>query len=68
MRQCTLKREGKQTVAWLDDAKIKVGSVISLKGETDLWNITEMSAIGLPNDYVNERSQDYKKTRQASDI
>jgi hypothetical protein len=76
MAQCILSRDNgdiliptKTTMtAWLDDSKIKEGCFITLKGKPEVWRVDTMSAIRLSNDYINERSQDYKKTRQASDI
>jgi hypothetical protein len=72
MKQCVLKREvdGKTTMTttWLDESKIKVGCQVRLKGESEFWTVMEMSNKSLSKEYVNERSQDYKHTRSASDI
>lgn len=49
----------------------KVGKIIKVKRFDkwdDGWKVTSASSIELDEDYVNERSQDYKRTRKASDI
>lgn len=68
MAQCTLKQGNSTTVAWLDVDKIKIGSIVTLKNEPGRWTVSEISEVRLSAEYVNERSQDYKRTRSASDI
>lgn len=71
MRQCTLNRGRAQTVSWIPEKFATVGKVLALKdraGEwTDGW---EVAAVGgrLEASVVNERSQEYKKHRNSTDI
>lgn len=73
MRQCRLvSGNGGHFDTWLDDKRISVGSVVSLKGESGQhigpFTIISMSEMTMDNNTVNERSRDWTKTRQASDI
>lgn len=67
--QCTLKSGNTETTAWLDVSRVKVGSIVTLKNYgTRRWRVDSISDIRLSADYVNDRSQDYKRTRKASDV
>lgn len=72
MAQCLLEicesDKVTQTTTWLESAKLNIGCQVRLKGETRLWTVKRISDKKMSKEYVNERSQDYKHTRQASDI
>lgn len=72
MVQCRLLKENKTQVAWIPLVEnLKVGSIVELKSEDSEdkqgWKVLEMWS-KLPKEAVQERSQDYKNTRKASDI
>jgi len=64
--QCQLKKGNVKTTSWLPEEYSKTGKFLMLKHD-DGW---EVISVGQPVDYreVNDRSQDYKRTRIASDI
>ena len=66
-KQCKLKRENTTTTSWIPVKFAKVGKCVKLKDE-DGWIVEEVGSLARPYDDVSERSQDYKKTRRASDI
>jgi len=74
-RQCKLRRqEGDRiafTVSWIPEEHAVVGNTVGLRNEKKEWEegwrvITVSSRV--ESQYLNERSQDYKRTRKASDI
>lgn len=72
MRQCELQYRDADVVkiktGWLEHNKLKLGCFVSLKDDPDiLWEVTKISE-EVPKDVVLDRSQDYKRTRLASDI
>lgn len=57
--------------AFIPSEFAKVGKIVKIKkGEKwdDGWKVTDVYETEFDEDYVNERSQDYKRTRKASDI
>lgn len=73
---CDLSREtrdGKYVdVAWIPEKFAAVGRVIGIKnadGEwVEGWRVDTTSENSRPGSYLNERSRDHCKTRDASDI
>jgi hypothetical protein len=72
MVQCTFKKGNVIQTAYVEKKQgLKVGSIVELKseraGNEQGWEVTFM---GQPLDaqYVQDRSRDFAKTRQASDI
>jgi len=66
-RQCLLNRNGLRTVSWIPEKFAIVGKFLKLKEENG-WQVEEVYDPAMAYEDVNERSQDYKKTRIASDI
>jgi hypothetical protein len=67
--QCKLSRNGSFDVSWIQKHLAVVGNVVEFKGEDGLWEVVEAyTNVVLPWEELNERGQDYKKTREASDI
>jgi len=75
MRQCRLckKEDGQEvsTTSWIPEKYAKVGRSIKLKNNFNLWDygweVSEVFTRSM-SDMVDERSQDYKHQREASDI
>jgi len=73
LHQITRKTDGKVKVhtSWIPEQFAYVGNWVSLKNQDgtwdDHWKVIEVGARA-PEDQVLERSQDYKRTRKASDI
>lgn len=59
-------------IVWIPEEFAHVDNVIKIRDENDreLWNnyIVREVFNSLPSKYVMERSQDYKRTRDASDV
>lgn len=74
MRQVQLidDQSGSILVSWIDASEAIVGNSVTLKlddgTESPFMRIDEVYDPKMPADAVNERSQDYKRTRRASDI
>jgi hypothetical protein len=66
--QCRLSQNGSTQVAWIQKKLAAKGKTISLKDVDGLWLVEEVFEPTLPWEVINERSQDYKRTREASDI
>lgn len=77
-RQCELRKFYKEEdfehyairVAWIPEEFAKPGRIVKIKINGDWddgWSVVEAGARA-PEDQVLERSQDYKRTRKASDI
>jgi len=64
--QCKLRKGSNVTTSWLPEEFAKKGKILMLEHD-DGWEVIEA---GMSMDYkeVNDRSQDYKKQRKASDI
>lgn len=70
-QQCKMKRGDKIHTAWIPSKYAKQGEYIKIreKGEwIDGYCVEEVGSIKMREDFIKERSQDYKRTRQASDI
>lgn len=70
-RQCRLRRGNTQTTLWLPEKYAVKGSFVTLKQDgkwVDGWLVESVSEASMSCAEVRERSQDYKKQRQASDI
>lgn len=68
--QCLLKRGNERYTAWIPSKFAIVGDYIKYLENriwSDGWRVEEVYN-QLPSNVVFERSQDYKKTRKASDI
>jgi hypothetical protein len=74
MRQVRLVDDqlGSTLVSWIDANHAVVDKFVTLKldddTETPFMRIDEVYEPKMPAEVVNERSQDYKRTRKASDI
>jgi hypothetical protein len=72
MRQCSLFKTKGETVtklvAWLPESDVKVNKTIKLKDEDGWWCVETVGDLRVPYSKINERSQDYKHQRSASDI
>jgi len=64
--QCTMRRGNTEHTAWIPEKFAKVGKYIRIK-EVDGWKVIRAGG-KMDKKYVNDRSQDYKNTRKASDI
>ena len=64
--QCSLRKESRHTVAWIPERYAIVGKVVKLLDE-DGWEVIE-AYNRMASAYVNERSQDHKRHRKATDI
>ena len=71
-KQCELSVGWKSYTVWLPEKFAVNGKVLiidnDMTGCKETWTVTEVYSKSLPYSYLNERSQDYKKTREASDI
>jgi len=71
MRQCIFvkdKENGQSyQTAWIPAKFSILGKVVKLK-EEDGWKIIAVGYCLQMSDYVDDRGQDYKRTRKASDI
>jgi len=74
MRQCKFQEVGNDAVtyAWIDSEHAKVGTKLDFNlGDGDRSPIVVVREVydpEMPDEYVNDRGQDYKRTRKASDI
>lgn len=70
-KQCVLKKGNVQTTSWIPDKYAKQGKYVKLKENgkwDDGWKVMEVGEMAKEEEDVINRSQDYKKTRKASDI
>lgn len=76
MRQCTMRKpteSGEKVLhAWIPERYAVADKYLKLDdpdtGETeDGWKVVSVGTTVIKSDIVNERSQDYKNTRKASD-
>jgi len=75
MTQCQLRRDNQQQMLWIPTKFAIEGRHIGLREKTiqggaywdEGWTVKKTFTT-MPSSYVLERSQDYKKTREASDI
>lgn len=75
LTQCKLKRKDQNQTLWIPTKFAVEGRRVGLREKTPqggaYWDegwIVESVFNTLPQDYVLERSKDYKETRRASDI
>lgn len=72
MRQCLLQKDSVAQVAWIPEPFAKAGGTVDLRVGPSSWDrgwtVLEVGAQRLGQAYVADRSQDYKRTREASDI
>lgn len=67
--QCKLVKGLSTHVAWIRKELAIEGQSATFKDEDGVWRITEAySNVELPWEEINERGQDFKHTREASDI
>ena len=55
------------TTSWIPEEFAYQGNLIRLKDDPTVWSV-RLVGHRLPEDQVLENSQDYKRTRKASDI
>ena len=70
--QCSLRSPtGGEMISWIPTKIAKVGNTVRLKDDegnwTAGWKVAKTYAT-MPSPDVNERSRDYTRTREASDI
>lgn len=68
--QCKFSKNGLYYTAYIPTELAKVGEYVKIKLDGDWDDGWKVEAVftTLPAKYVQERSQDYKQTRKASDI
>ena len=74
--QCKMEKRVKDVcsvqTAWIPKTFAKIGKYVKLRDDKDVWEdgwmVVEVGNVSASWDVVNERGQDYKKQRQASDI
>lgn len=71
--QCLMERAGINYTAWIPSEFAKIGKIVDLEMETGVWEKGWVVEAAYNNSIrthtqVVARSQDYKKTRKASDI
>jgi hypothetical protein len=70
-RQCILQKNSLTKTAWLPEKFAKFGKYLELQEDDywdDGWLVITVSKARLDEKQLIERSQDYKKTRNASHI
>ena len=66
--QCRLIKDNKKQTAWIDERGAIRGAKVELKSDNnEIWEVDYVGARALKS-YIQERSQDYKRTRKASDL
>ena len=71
-KQCTLRRGSGYTVSWLPERFAVPQKYLKLKNENgsweDGWRVSSIGSQRWDAAYLNERSQDFKHQREASDV
>ncbi len=71
MTQCTFEKvghPGMTTTAWVESKKVKLGYKVTFREDKSTWwKVASLGAV-LPLDAVVANAEDWKRTRQASDI
>jgi hypothetical protein len=71
-RQCELKRENQHLVSWIPKEYAIKGKYLKLKSQDgeweDGWEVEYVGEKDMPENVLDFQSQDYKRTRKASDI
>jgi len=70
MSQCVLRKDSLTQVSWIPTKFAKIGKQVELKENGEWESGWQVEAVYKTSRFVEvrERSQDYKKQRQASDI
>lgn len=73
MVQCKLIKNNAVQQAWIDKRYAVKDKYVKIKQDDGTWDdgwlvLESFDNVQVDSKIVNERSQDYKKTRQASDI
>lgn len=66
-KQCVLRKNNVVEVAWIPEHFAHKGHILMIK-EDDGWEVEFVGKYRMLDEDVSERSQDYKRTRKASDI
>jgi hypothetical protein len=69
-RQCAMRRGESHQVAWIPEVFAVSGKIVDLKQSGRIscgWLVTGVGDVRLDGAYLADRSQDYKRTRKASD-
>ena len=66
-KQCTMRKKNTIDVAWIPEKFAIVGKYLRI-GDDNGWKVEIVSSVTQTDQENNERSQDYKRTRKASDI
>lgn len=67
-KQCTLRKGNVKTVVWIPSCLAKVGKNVVIKATGETWKVESASKSEMLEEYLVERSRDYLKQREASDI
>ena len=67
MKQCILIKDTTQQTAWIPSKFAILNKVIKLK-ESPHWKVISISNESKSSKYIDDRSQDYKRTRKYFDI
>lgn len=65
--QCALQRQEQHDVCWIPAKHAVMGKALRIKDEEG-WRVTSVGTLPLPSKYIEERKNDYRTQRQASDI
>ena len=65
--QCNLQKGFEEITSWIPKKFAKKGRYLKIK-DNDGWLVKSVGAVEMEEESVRDRSQDYKKTRIASDI
>lgn len=70
--QCNLKKGNLSTTSWIPENHAIKNKIVKLKQDNGSWDngweVIEIGTVRLDEEYVSERSRDYTKQRDASDI
>ncbi len=70
-RQCLLQKSNLFKTTWIPEKYAKLNKYLELQEDNSWdngWQVIAISKVRLDEKNLIERSQDYKKTREASDI
>jgi hypothetical protein len=69
--QCRMKRKNANQTSYIPEQFARVGNIVKLKDQNGVWEdgwVIFQCGPRVLSAVVNERGQDYKRTRKASDI
>ena len=66
-KQCRMTKKSAIDIAWIPEKFAVVGKYLRI-GDDNGWKVESVSSVVQTSEENNERSQDYKRTRRASDI